>query len=490
MTVIAGGAPSTPPAAATRRRWLALAAVVVGVFVTTLDNTVVNVALPSIQRDLHLGLAGLAWVVNAYILSFAVLLLAGGRVADSFGRRRTFSVGLAIFTVASLAGGLAGGAGLLIAARGLQGVGAALLTPPTLAIIRNTFRDEKSHATAIGIWGSAGAAAFALGPLLGGWLTQHLDWHWVFFVNVPLGILGILAARQFIPESRDPAASMQIDIPGVLLTIGSLFALTFALIKANDYGWTSPVIDGLFAAACVGAVAFVLVELRREDPLVDLSVFHGRTFAGASLVALVINLASFGVFLFTSLFLQNVLGHSPVGAGAALLPWVAMLLVVAPTTGKVSQRIPTHVVITMGLALLATGLLLLAGVDEHSSYLALLPGLLLGGFGAALTIPLNAVALGAVSADKAGVASGIFNTARETGGSLGIAITGAVLAYGQGHALSRGASQLHAFSLGYRDGLVVAGLITYLAAAVALTALRPAAVRVADVADPEMAEAA
>ena len=476
MTALANvPAAAAPNPSVSPRRWLALGAVVAGVFVTTLDNTIVNVALPSIQRDLHLDLTGLAWVVNAYILSFAVLLLTGGRLADSFGRRRTFTAGLIVFTLASLAGGLAPNVGVLIAARAVQGVGAALLTPPTLAIIRNTFRDEKAHGTAIGIWGSAGAAALAVGPLLGGLLTEHLDWHWVFWVNLPLGALGVLAAHRFIPESTDPAATRRVDILGLLLATGALFSLTYALIRANDYGWTSPLIDTLFVAAITGAVGFVFVEHRVREPLVDLNLFRSPTFTGANIVALIVNLAAFGVFLFTSLFLQNVLGHSPIAAGAALLPWVAMLLLVAPATGKIAQRIPAHYIIAAGLALLGAGLLLLAGVDEHDSYLALLPGLLVGGLGGALTIPVNAVALTAVDVNKAGIASGMFNTARETGGSLGIAITGAVLAYGQHHARSRGTTALHAFATGYSDGLLVASAIAIAAAAaaLALATLRP-----------------
>jgi EmrB/QacA subfamily drug resistance transporter len=419
----------------------------------------------------------LAWIVNAYILSFAVLLLTGGRLADSFGRRRIFITGLVVFTMASLAGGLAANFTVLIAARTVQGVGAALLTPPTLAIIRATFLDEKAHSTAIGIWGATGAAAVAVGPVLGGICTQHLNWHWVFWINVPLGVLGVIAARRFISESTDPHAGRRVDAPGVLLAIGALFSLTFALIKANDSGWTSPLIDGLFVTAAVAIVAFVLVERRAQQPLLDISLFHSRAFTGANIVALIVNLAAFGVFLFTSLFLQNVLGGSPVAAGAALLPWVAMLLLIAPNTGKLTQRIPAHYLIGAGLALLGAGLLLLAGVDEHSSYLALLPGLLVGGLGSALTVPVNGLALTAVDPKKAGVASGLFNTAREIGGSLGIAITGAVLAYGQRHALHRGATSLHAFAAGYSDGLLVAGLLAIAAATVAVVMLRPSRIR-------------
>jgi EmrB/QacA subfamily drug resistance transporter len=270
---------NNPVASQHPRQWLILAAVALGVFVTTLDNTIVNVALPSIQGDLDIGLAGLAWVVNGYVLSFAVLLLTGGRLADSFGRRRVFLIGLATFTAASLLAGLAPSAAALIVARVLQGVGAALLTPPTLAIINHTFRDPKARATAIGIWGGVGALAFAIGPVLGGLITEQLHWSWVFYANVPIGIAGILAGSRVIPESKDPDADHRLDLPGLALSTFALGSLTYALIKANDLGWGSPTILGLLAAAALGLVGFVLVERRAAAPTVDLSLFRLRPSA-------------------------------------------------------------------------------------------------------------------------------------------------------------------------------------------------------------------
>src|SRR5215467_12487566 len=311
----------TTSTAPTTRRWFALAAVVFGIFVTTLDNTVVNVALPSIQHDLHLSISGLAWVVNGYVLSFAVLLLMGGRLADLYGRRRLFLGGMTFFTASSLLAGIAPSAGLLIAARVLQGVGAAMMTPPTLPIISDVFPDARERATAVGIWASVGAAAFAVGPVIGGLVTEHINWTWIFFINVPIGVIGLIAGARLIPESRDPGASRSLDLPGVAVGTAALVSLTYALLEANSYGWSSPTIIALLAIAVAGLALFVRIESRAETPMIDLSLFRSATFSGANVVIMVVTLATFGVLLYTSLYLQEVLQFSPVRAGATLLPW-------------------------------------------------------------------------------------------------------------------------------------------------------------------------
>jgi EmrB/QacA subfamily drug resistance transporter len=451
-----------------RRQWLTLAVVALGVFVTALDNSIVNVALPSIQDDLHLGLSGVAWVVNSYILAFAVFLLTAGRLADAFGRRRLFLIGLAVFSAASLFAGLAPSPGTLIAARALQGVGAALLTPPTLAIVNHTFQDSPGRGTAIGIWGAVAVLAFAIGPLAGGLITEHLQWMWVFFVNVPLGAIGLVAGARVIPESTDPHASKHVDLPGVVTSTAALSALTYGLIKANDLGWGSPTIVALFGVALVAGGTFVAIERRAAAPTVDLSLFRTPAFSGANIAILIFNLGTFGVFLYTSLYFQNVLGYSPVKAGAALLPWILVLIVVGPLTGKLAERLTPPLLVAGGLTVMAAGLALLTGIDEHSRYIDLLPGLIIGGLGGALTIPLNGIAVGAAPVEKSGVASGVFNTARETGGSLGIAIIGAVLA-AQQHSTTQGAA--HAFASGYARGLAVAACLALIAAVVALLTL-------------------
>ena len=457
--------------ASDRSRWLTLAAVAVGVFMTTLDNTVVNVALPSIQRDLHLSLSGLAWVVNGYVLSFAVLLLTGGRLADTFGRRRLFLGGLAGFIVASVVAGLAPSEGALIAARVLQGAAAALMTPPTLAIISHTFTDERQRSTAIGIWAAVTAAAFAVGPLAGGVITANVHWTWIFFVNVPIGILGLLFGARFIPESRDPQADRRIDFAGVGLISGSLFSLTYALIKANDLGWGSTTILGLLAASAVMLAGFVAVERRVHAPMVDLSVLRSRRFTVANIIVLVFTLATFGVLLYTSLYLQDVVGEGPVAAGAALLPWVAMVIIFAPVVGAIGDRLPVQWLATAGLVLLGIAMLLFAGLGEHSTFLERMPALALGGLGGAMLSGLSNVAIGAVPVEQSGVASGVHNTFRETGGSFGIAIIGAVFATASSHDAASGATPAHAFVSGYSAGLTVGAIIVFAAAGLAATML-------------------
>jgi EmrB/QacA subfamily drug resistance transporter len=434
------------------RRRLALAAVLLGVVMTSLDNTVVNVALPSLSRDLHIGIAGAAWVVDAYLLSFATLLLTGGRLADTFGRRRVFLAGAMLFTVASLAAAFAGGAAPLIAARAFQGAGAALLTPPTLAIITDVFRSSRGLNLALSIWGSIGAIAFAVGPLVGGELTQLLNWRWAMLINVPPGLAAIVLARRYVPESRDPDAGRRLDARGLLLSAVGLLALTFALSRGHEYGWTSAAVIGPLLVAGSSAVAFVRVEKRAASPLIDPSLLRGR-FAAANVVTFAIGVAWFGAFLFTSLFLQEARGASPVQAAVALLPWLLMILVLAPVVGILVRHVPAHLLVTCGLALLAFAFLALAWGAGSGSYAALVPGMLLGGTGAVLTIPLNAIALASAPPTKAGVASGIFNTARETGGCVGVALTSAVA--------------------GYSDALLLAAILTLGAAVLTLIALRP-----------------
>ena len=254
------------------------------------------------------------------VLSFAVLLVTGGRLADTFGRRRLFLSGLGVFTLASLLAGLAPSAGVLIGARVLQGVGSAMMTPPTLAIISHSFPEERERATAIGIWAATAAGAFAIGPLVGGLLTEHVHWTWIFFVNLPVGAVGLLVGARFIPESHDPQADGRFDVAGVSLITGALFALTYALINANDYGWGSTTIMALLATAVAGLAAFVAVERRAQAPMIDLSMFRIREFSVANVIIMVANLATFGVLLYTSLYLQEVVGESPVAAAAARLP--------------------------------------------------------------------------------------------------------------------------------------------------------------------------
>src|SRR5215472_11006428 len=283
------------------RRWWSLVAVSLATFMTYLDNNVTNVAIPTIERSLHLSLAGLEWVVSSYILVFAGLLLAGGRLADLFGRRRLFMIGLAVFTIASLGAGLAGSGGVLIGARLVQGLGAALVVPTTLAIIMATFKDVRERTTAIGVWTAIGAMALAFGPLIGGFISQHLHWGWIFFINVPVGIVAFVIAVASVGESRDPSVVRHLDVPGLISSAVALFSLTYALIEGHDKGWTSALILGSFALSAAAAAAFVLIESRTEHPMVDLTLFRSRVFTGGTTVMMLWAFGIFGIYFFTSI---------------------------------------------------------------------------------------------------------------------------------------------------------------------------------------------
>jgi EmrB/QacA subfamily drug resistance transporter len=409
------------------RKWWTLAAVSFGLFMIMLDNTVVNVALPSIQSALKVGPSELEWIVVGYALTFATFMLTGGKLADLFGRRRIFIVGLVIFTASSLACGLAPNAGFLIGARVVQGIGAAIMNPATLGIITATF-PPRQRGMAIGIWAGVSGMALAIGPLLGGILTEKISWGWIFFINVPVGVIGIAVARWAIDESRDTSRVQRLDLPGLVSSAVGLFALTYALIEANSHGWTSPEILSLFGAAVVALVLFVLLERHQRVPMLDLTLFRNGTFSGANLAMLLVALAMFGIFFFNSLFLQRILGYSAIQTGAVFLPMTVLIILVAPLAGRLSDRIGSRWLIGSGMSLLSLSLVLFAQLDQQSSFWNILPGLLVGGFGMALTMtPTTAAAMGAVPVDKAGVGSAVLNAFRQVGGSLGIAIMGALV---------------------------------------------------------------
>src|SRR5919106_1557771 len=449
------------------RKWWTLAAVAFGLFMIMLDNTVVNVALPSIQRDLGVGLSELEWIVAGYALTFAALMLTGGKLADLLGRRRIFVVGLAVFTLASLGCGLATSTDVLIAARIVQGVGAALMNPATLSIISATFPPEQ-RGMAIGIWAGVSALALAIGPLVGGLLTDHLDWSWIFFVNVPVGVLAVAASLLVIEESRDMSEERRLDLPGQVAGGLGLFALTYALIEANPYGWTSARILAAFAVAAVGLAAFLWLERVQRVPMLDLELFRNRTFAGANSVVLLVALAMFGVFFFVSLYMQNILGFSAVETGAAFLPMTVLIMLVAPIAGKASDRLGSRWLMTVGMVLVGLQLLYLSRLGIDETFWDLLPGLLVGGAGMALVMtPSAAAAVRSVSVDKAGVGSAVLNACRQVGGSLGIALIGAIMA-----AEIDDRRTPEAFVDGFSTALVVAALIAFAGAALALATVR------------------
>jgi EmrB/QacA subfamily drug resistance transporter len=432
-----------------------------------LDNTVVNVALPSIQRELESDLSELEWIVTGYALTFASLMLVGGKVADAYGRRRIFVLGIVVFTLASLLCGLATSSEMLIGARVLQGAGAALMNPATLSIIAATF-PPRQRGTAIGIWAGVSALALAIGPLVGGLITEHLHWSWIFFVNVPVGVLGIVASFLFIDESRDETHA-SLDIPGLTTSAVGLFALTYGLIEANTYGWTSARIVGAFVVSAASLASFVVIERRRREPMLPLELFRSGTYTGANLVILLVALAMFGVFFFVSLYLQNVLGYSAVETGAAFLPLTVLIILVAPVAGRASDRIGSRGLMTAGMLLVATQLVLFSRLSADASFWNLLPGLLVGGVGMALTMtPSAAAATRSVPVDKAGVGSAVLNSARQVGGTMGIAIMGAIMAAEIGGDVS-----VDAFMRGFERALLVAAGIALVGAVVAFTLVRP-----------------
>ena len=342
------------------RRWWALAAVSLAAFMTYLDNNIVNVAIPTIQRSLHLSVAGLEWVVSSYLLTLAGLLLVGGRLADVYGRRRLFLVGLAVFTLSSLAAGLAGSGDVLIASRAVQGVGAALLMPATLAIIVATFGDVRERTMAIGVWAAVGALALATGPVLGGLISQHFRWGWIFLINVPIGVITFAIAVRNVGESRESSAVRRLDLPGLVTSAVTLFALTYALIEGNVRGWTSPVILGAFALAAVAVAAFLAIESRTANPMVDLTMFRSREFSGGTGTMMIWAFGILGIYFFTSLYLQQTLGFSPVKAGLAFVPMALCVAVFATIAPRVEARAGAHRTVAFGMLLMVVGLVLFA----------------------------------------------------------------------------------------------------------------------------------
>jgi len=465
----------TTPVTTTRRPW-ALLAVALATFMTYLDNNIVNVALPAIQRDLHLTTSGLEWIVSGYILVFAGLLLAGGRLADAFGRRRLFLIGLAVFTGASLAAGLAGSAGVLVAARAVQGLGAALVTPTTLAIISAAYPRSRERAAAVGIWAGVGAVALAVGPLIGGVLAQHASWGWIFEINVPVGIATLLLGGWAITESREPVRR-RLDVPGLLLTTVALTALTWALIEGAPRGWTSALVLGALAVAAVAGLAFVAVEQRSADPMVAVALFRDRVFSGGIVAMMLWAFGLFGIYFFTSLYLQGVLGFSPTEAGLAFLPMALCMVTGAVLSERIARALGAARVVGGAMLLMGIGIATVSLLGADASYLALMPSFVVIGIGGGLTTPLTATILGAMPGNRAGVASGLFNASREVAGLLGITVIGAILSVRQSAAVRRGALPVDAFLSGYRLGLLVAAALVAvggLAAWLALRATTPA----------------
>jgi EmrB/QacA subfamily drug resistance transporter len=454
-------------------RWT-LAAVSLAAFMTYLDNNVINVAIPTIQRNLHLSVSGLEWVVSSYLLTLAGLLLVGGRLADVYGRRRLFLIGMAVFTLSSLAAGLAGSGGVLIASRAVQGVGAALLMPTTLAIIMSTFTSVRERNTAIGIWASVGALALALGPVVGGLISQHVRWGWIFLINVPVGVITFAIALFYVRESREASATHQLDVPGLVTSALALFALTYALIEGGTKGWTSPLIIGAFALAAVAAAGFAVIENRGRNPMVPLSMFRRREFSGGTGTMMIWAFGILGIYFFTSLYLQNTLGFSPTKAGLAFVPMALCVAVFAGVAPRVEARAGAHRTVAFGMLLMVIGLSLFARLGLHASYGSLLPGFMLFGAGAGLmNVPLTNAVMHATPPDRSGIASALLNASREVAGLLGITVIGAVLRTREAAALRAGAGPVDAFVDGYHTGLLVTIILLAAGIGISYLTLRP-----------------
>ncbi|MEV0972848.1 MFS transporter [Microtetraspora glauca] len=452
-----------------QRRWWALVTVALATFMTYLDNNVVNVALPTIQRDLGLTISGLEWIVSAYILVFAGLLLVGGRLADVLGVRTTFFAGLGVFTVASVTAGLAGSQETLIAARAFQGVGAAMLAPTALAILRAIFPDPRERATAVGIWSAVGALALAVGPLTGGLLSENAQWGWIFLINAPIGALTAILGFLTIRVPRAERRRTGLDLPGLVSSAVALFALTYALIEGESRGWGSAPILGAFGLAAAGAVAFVVAESRTGQPMIDLSLFRVRVFVGGMLSQGLWSFGVFGIYFFTALYLQSALGFSPIEAGAAFVPMALLTAAVAATSPRIAGRFGTAPTVATGLGVMAVAIAWLSSAGENSGYLDLLPWFLLYGAGAGLLVPLTNVVLNVMPADRAGVASGVLNVSREVFGLLGITILGAIMSNRQS---SLTGAPMHTFLEAYRFTLLIAAAIILVGVPVSLYSLR------------------
>jgi EmrB/QacA subfamily drug resistance transporter len=407
------------------RKWRVLIVVCIAVFMLLLDITVVNVALPNIERELHTSFTDLQWVVDAYALTLAATMLNAGSLGDLLGRKRVFLTAIALFTVASALCGAANSPLFLILARGAQGLGGAGMFAVSLALISQEFHGRE-RGTAFGIWGATVGLAVAIGPLVGGALTTYAGWRWIFFVNVPIGAAVVAGGLRELVESRNEDAG-GFDLPGFLTLTAGLFALVIGLFRGNDWGWSSGRVVGLFAAAAVLLVAFGVVELRRAAPMFDLRLFEVPTFTGAQITAFAISSGMFAQFLFLPLYLESVLGYSAVKTGVIFLPLSLVSFVVAPIAGRLSARFPVRLFLGGGLALTGGALLLMHGLTLSSTASALMPGFVLGGIGIGMVnAPLAATSVSVVPPQRAGMASGINNTFRQIGIATGIAALGAI----------------------------------------------------------------
>jgi EmrB/QacA subfamily drug resistance transporter len=457
-----------------RRRWLALALIVTAQFMVVLDVAIVNVALPSIRTDLHFSQESLQWVITAYSILFGGALLLGGRLADLLGRRRLFVAGLALFTVSSLLDGLAWSSGSLIAFRALQGLGAALLSPAALSILTTTFREGRERNLALGIWGAASGSGGAAGVLLGGALTSGLSWSWIFFINVPVGVLVIALTPWLLRESRADLKHRYFDFAGAASITGGLMLLVYAMTRATQHGWSTAETIGLLAGSAALIVAFFAIELRSKAPLLPLRIFRLRTLTGSNVSGLLMGGAIFSQFFLLTLYMQEVLHYSALKTGVAYIGLTLTIIVFSAVAQALVTRIGVRRVLPVGLALSTVALVLFARLPVHGHYFAdLFPAFIISGLGLALAfVPMSIGALTGVSSADAGVASGLINTNQQIGGAIGVAVVTTVATtfttrFVDGHAGTNafsGAALTHGFEIAFYVLAAIAALGAVLAA--------------------------
>jgi EmrB/QacA subfamily drug resistance transporter len=455
-------------------RWLVLTIVCLAQFMVVLDATIVNIALPSIQHGLSFSDADLQWVINAYTLVFGGFLLLGGRAADLLGRKRLFVAGVVVFSAASLLNGLAQSSGMLITGRALQGLGGALVSPAALSIIMTTFPGTQERTKALGVWSAIAAGGAAFGLLLGGVLTDLLSWEWIFFVNVPIGIAALVAALRIVPESRDETAHRSFDVAGATAVTGGLVVLVYAIVKAQEFGWGSGRTLGMLGAAAALLVAFVAIERRSPAPLVRLDMFRTRTLTASNVAMMLVAAGMFSMFFFASLYVQEVLGYSPLKAGLAFLPITSGILVGAAVAQGAIRRFGPRAVGVTGVSLATIGMLVLTGLPVHGSYVSdLLTGLFPMSVGMGLTfVPVTLMATAGVAPRDAGLASGLLNTSQQVGGALGLAVLSTLSAGHTSSLLAGGAPRATALVGGWHVAFTGGAVVLGLAALTLVAALR------------------
>jgi EmrB/QacA subfamily drug resistance transporter len=464
-----------------RRRWLILSVLVLAQFMVVLDVAIVNVALPTIKNDLHFSEGGLQWVITAYAIVFGGVLLLGGRMADLLGRRRIFMVGMAVFTIFSLLNGLAWSSDSLIAFRGLQGLGAALLAPAALSILTTTFREGRDRNVALGIWGAASGSGGAAGVLLGGALTSALSWSWIFFINVPVGVVVLVISPLLLKESRADLDHRHFDTAGAASITGGLMLLVYALTHASQHGWATAETIGLLAASAALVVTFVVIEMRSPAPLLPLRIFRLRTLTASNITALLMGAAVFSQFFLLTLYMQQVLHYSALKTGVAYVALTLSIIGFSAVSQALVTRVGIRLVLPVGMALSAAGLVLYAQLPVHGTYFSnLFPAFILSGIGLAFAfVPMSIGALTGVKADDAGVASGLLNTNQQIGGAIGVAIATTIATtytshYLQGHpALGPldGAALTHGFQIAF----YVLAALAALAAVISAIMIEPGA---------------